>query len=241
MRYKITIEYDGTNYLGWAGSIDRAIEIALLKLTGENVRVYGSGRTDTGVHAMGQVAHFDLNKEFTTKNVITGTNHFLNKNNDMITIVECEMVQNDFHARFSAIKRRYMYRILNREQPSTLDKNRVWHIHKPLNLNTMQECLPLLVGKKDWSCFRASDCQSKSPIKTIDKVDLLQNGNEIIFTIEAKSFLYHQVRNIVGTLVDVGLEKKSVKNFEDIILSKNRSMAGKTAFSGGLYFTKVEY
>jgi tRNA pseudouridine38-40 synthase len=238
-RYKIIIEYDGTNYSGWSGSIDKAIEKAIFNLSKKYVKIFGAGRTDAGVHAIGQVAHFDFDKEISTSKIITGINYFLKINNERITIIDCENVDINFHSRFDAKKRHYKYRILNRPQPTIIDKYRVWHIHKKLNLDKMQQCLPFLIGKKDWSSFRASNCQAKSPIKTIDKVNLYKENDEIIFEIEAKSFLYHQVRNIVGTLVDIGLER--FDNFEYIVDIKDRTKAGKTAPAHALYFMKVEY
>lgn len=261
MRYKITIEYDGTNYSGWQKqdgkiTIQETIEDVIKIMMQEEAEVYGSGRTDAGVHALGQVAHFDLKKEIDPFRLMSGINYHLkvkymsridadydlrNKNIQDIAVVNCEAVDDEFHARFSAKKRFYRYRILNRRQPTALDNNRVWQVYRELNLDRMNEALKFLVGKKDWSSFRDSECQAKSPIKTIDKVNLTKVGDEIIFEIEAKSFLHHMVRNIVGTLVDVGLEKTTVEEFEKIIEAKDRTKAGPTAPAQGLYFVKTEY
>ncbi|MDR0423445.1 MAG: tRNA pseudouridine(38-40) synthase TruA [Rickettsiales bacterium] len=238
--YKITIEYDGTGYLGWADSIDKTVESAIAKLTKEEVKIFGAGRTDAGVHALGQVANFYLTKEFEAEKIPCGLNHFLKEVDASIRIVNCVEVSSDFHARFSAVKRYYRYRILNRPHPSILDQNRVWHLHAKLNFDEMLKTLPLLVGKKDWSCFMSSVCVS-NPIKTIDKVNLFRNNEEIIFEIEAKSFLHHQVRTIMGTIVEVGLGRFTVNDFENIILSKDRTKAGRNAPPYGLYLVKVDY
>lgn len=261
MRYKIIVEYDGTNYSGWQKqkgkkSIQESIESAIRTMTQEIVEVYGSGRTDAGVHALGQVAHFDLSKNIDTFKLMCGINYYLRvqylsqfddyysiikKDVQDIAIVDCEVVDENFHARFSAKKRFYRYRILNKYQPTALNCERVWRVYKALDFKKMQECLPFLIGKRDWSSFRDSDCQAKSPIKTIDKVNLFRNNDEIIFEIEAKSFLHHMVRNIVGTLVDVGLGKTSLEKFQQIIDAKDRTKAGPMAPAQGLYFVKTEY
>lgn len=261
MRYKIIIEYDGTNYCGWQKqegkfSIQQTIEDSIKLTTKEEVEVFGSGRTDAGVHALGQVAHFDIKKEMEPFKLMSAINFYLKSNyisrlesiytekiNNMqdISIINCEIVDNDFHARFSAKKRHYKYRILNRKQPTALENNRVWQIFKKLDFEKMQESLQFLTGKQDWSSFRDSECQAKSPIKTIDKVSLKKEGDEIIFEIEAKSFLHHMVRNIVGTIVEIGLGKITIKDFQNIIASKDRTKAGPTAPSQGLYFVEVLY
>ena len=261
MRYKITIEYDGTNYSGWQKqdgkiTIQETIEDAIKVMTQENVEVYGSGRTDAGVHALGQVAHFDLSKHFDPFRLASGINFYLrvkymsridnsyelrNKDIQDISILNCEIVDKDFHARFLAKKRYYRYKILNRRYPTALENNRVWRVYRELNFNDMHDSLKFLVGKRDWSSFRDSECQAKSPIKTIDRVNLYKIGDEIIFEIEAKSFLHHMVRNIVGTLVDVGLGKTTVNQFKEIIDAKDRTKAGPTAPPQGLYFIKTDY
>lgn len=261
MRYKIIIEYDGTNYEGWQKqtgrfTIQSSLEQAIKLVTKEEVEVFGSGRTDSGVHALGQVAHFDIKKDFEPQKLMSAINFYLksefvskigckylliNMKTQDISVIKCEIVDNDFHARFSAKKRYYEYRILNRRQPTALLNNRVWQIFKELNINNMQEAAKFLIGKRDWSSFRDSQCQAKSPIKTIDKATIFKNNDEIIFKIEAKSFLHHMVRNIVGTIVDVGLEKTSLQQFQEIIDAKDRTKAGPTAPPQGLYFIKVDY
>jgi len=261
MRYKITVEYDGTNYCGWQKQQDRfsiqgTIEDSIRLTTNERVEVFGCGRTDAGVHALAQVAHFDMKKEMDPFKLMSAINFYLKtkyisrinsnyiekcSNIQDISIIDCEVVDDNFHARFSAKKRYYKYRILNRRQPTAIDNNRVWQVFKELDFEKMQNSLQFLVGKRDWSSFRDSECQAKSPIKTIDKVGLVKNGDEIIFEIEAKSFLHHMVRNIVGTLIDVGLKKITVQEFQNIIEAEDRTKAGPTAPPCGLYFVKALY
>lgn len=261
MRYKLTIEYDGTNYCGWQKqqgkfSVEETIEKAVELITGEVVEVYGCGRTDAGVHAISYVAHFDLVKNIEPYRMMSALNFYLRsqylsrtdyiyvgKNDHMqdISILNCEIVDDEFHARFSAKKRLYRYRILNRRQPTAIDSKRVWQVYKELDFDKMQEALQFLTGKRDWSSFRDSDCQAKSPVKTIDKVALRRDGDEIVFEIEAKSFLHHMVRNIVGTLVEIGLGKMSLEQFVAVIGAKDRKKAGPTAPPQGLYFLKVLY
>lgn len=243
-RYKITIEYDGTNYLGWqrqkdGNSIQKSIEKAVESFSGQKATVTGSGRTDAGVHALGQVAHFDLESEHTDYRVMMALNHYLKDKN--IVILGCETVDEKFHARFSAKKRFYKYRILNKKQLSPLRKNRVWEVRKELNIEKMQNAADLLIGEHDFTSFRDSDCQAKSPIKSIDEISIYRKKDEIIFEISAKSFLHHMVRNIVGTLRDVGIGKTSIKSFQKILEAKDRTKAGVTAPACGLYFVRVGY
>lgn len=254
MRYKIIIEYDGTNYNGWQrqkneSSIQESIEKAIQLFSSETVEVFGSGRTDAGVHALGQVAHFDLTKEYEPCKIVSAINFYLkyktcakakkNATTQDITILDCKIVDENFHARFSAKKRYYKYRILNRQQPSAVDY-KLWHIGKKLDFEKMQEALPFLVGNKDWTSFRDTECQAKSPIKTIDKVNLTKNCDEIIFEIEAKSFLHHMVRNIIGTLVEVGLNKITIEELNEIIEAKDRTKAGPTAPPQGLFLVFIK-
>jgi len=261
MRYKITIEYDGTNYSGWQKqegkfTIQETLEKAIKMISGEDTEVFGAGRTDAGVHAFGQVAHFDLKKSMESKKMLGALNFYLKleyssridsnlipkyKYIQDISILNCEIVDENFHARFSAKKRYYRYRILNRREPTALDNNRVWQVYKPLNFEEMQKAMIYLSGKRDWSSFRDSQCQAKSPIKTIDKAILYKSGEEIIFEIEAKSFLHHMIRNIIGTLVDVGLNKINANGFKEVIEANDRKKAGPMAPACGLYFMKVDY
>ena len=243
-KYKITIEYDGSNISGWqrqsnAPSIQQFLEEAIEKFSKEKITVHAAGRTDAGVHALEQVAHFELAAEHPSTVVQRAVNHFLKPN--LIIILSCEIVDSDFHARFSAKKRNYKYIITNRAMPSVLEKNRTWHIHHTLNVEKMQEAALFLIGNHDFTSFRALHCQAASPVKTIDEIKIYQEGEKIFFTLRATSFLHHMVRNIVGSLVMVGLEKWQAEDIKTALEAKDRSKAGPTAPACGLYFTKVEY
>lgn len=266
-RYKLTIEYDGTNYAGWQKqqgrrTIQETIESCINSLTGENAELFVSGRTDAGVHAINQVAHFDLNKYFKIDTIIEGLNFYLGENNRFlinkwkksvgdeflspfllqdITIKNCEIVDENFHARFSSKMRYYKYLILNRYSPSALWQNKAWHIKKELNIEEMNKACKFLIGKYDFSSFRDSQCQAKSPIKTINNCGIFRNDELVIFEINAKSFLHHMIRNIVGTLRDVGIGRTTVAEFKNIIEAKDRKMAGEMAKSCGLYLVKIDY
>ena len=241
--YKIILEYEGTKFVGWqqqenGNSIQGAVQDALFKLSGNKTNVFGAGRTDSGVHAYGQVASFKLEKEIDTDVIRDGLNQHLRPN--LISILVAEKVDEEFHARFSAKKRWYEYRIVNRRSPLTINANRAWCVHKKLNFEEMKIQSSFFIGKYDLNAFRSSDCQSKSTIKTIDNFEIKQNDENIIITVSAKSFLHSQVRIMVGTLVDIGLGKIS-KSISEIISLKKREYAGVTAPPHGLYLTKVEY
>ncbi len=243
-RYKITIEYDGTGTAGWqrqanGSSIQQFIEEAIEQFSKEKVFVYASGRTDAGVHALGQVAHFDLELEHPEYVVQRAVNHFLKPNK--IILIDCQIVDNEFHARFSAKKRNYKYVITNRSTPSVLDLNRTWHIRQKLDIDKMQEAANFLIGSHDFTSFRALHCQAQSPVKTIDEIKIYSEGEKIFFTLRATSFLYHMVRNIVGSLVLVGLGKWQPEDIKIALEARDRGKAGPTAPACGLYFTKVEY
>ena len=243
IRYKITIEYDGTNFIGWQRqdngmSIQSSIENAIFKLSGENVTLFGSGRTDSGVHALGQVAHFDLKKNFNTNNIRDGLNQHLRPK--LIAILKVEKTKNDFHARFSAKKRTYKYILTNRRAPLTVTKNKSWCVHKKLEINKMIKESIFFLGKNDLNAFRSVNCQSETTLRTIDEVDIYEKNNDIIINVSAKSFLHSQIRIMVGTLVEIG--KGKIKNsVKDIIQSKNRERAGITAPACGLYLVKIDY
>jgi tRNA pseudouridine38-40 synthase len=244
MRYKLTIEYDGTSFYGFQiqdalPTIQGEIEKALCKLTFNPVRVYGAGRTDQGVHARGQVAHIDLDKEWDPHKLKFGLNHYLRKT--MVCILNVEPVSDDFHARFGAKYKQYMYRIINRQACLTLDKNRAWHVPVDLNLSLMHEGAQIFVGQHDFSSFRDSDCQAKSPFRTIDKAKVEKEGEEIRIIFEGKSFLHHQVRNMVGTLKLLGQGRFSLSDVENILKAKDRKKAGPTAPSEGLYLMWIDY
>ncbi len=243
-RYKITIEYLGTNLAGWqrqanALSIQEILEEAIFKFSGEKVTLYAAGRTDAGVHALAQVAHFDLLKFHAPYTVMQAINHFTKHH--PVGVVACEQVSEDFHARFSARARHYRYRVINRSGKVVLDLDRAWWIRPTLNVKQMQEGAKYLLGNHDFTSFRATHCQAKSPIKTLSQLDIERVGAEINFYLSAPSFLHHMVRNIVGTLTLVGLGKWQANDVKLALEAKKREAAGITAPAGGLYFTKVDY
>lgn len=246
MRYKISIEYDGTNLVGWqkqceGPSAQEYLEHAIYGFSRQETEVFAAGRTDAGVHALGQVAHFDLDAEFSEYKVQEGINAWLRDLEAPVAVFNVEKVSNDFHARFSAKGRGYIYRILNRRGPSPLRYNRVWTVSFPLNIEAMRQGARYLLGHHDFSAFRGAGCQAKSPIKTLDKLDIEQNGDEIIFIVEARSFIYHQVRNMVGTLQEVGRGKRQPEDVKRILESADRTKAGVSAPACGLYLNKVMY
>ena len=244
MRYKITVEYDGTDLVGWqkqkeGPSVQVFLEKAINGFSHQNTEVFGAGRTDAGVHAIGQVAHFDLPEAMDTFQMRASFNALLRPN--PIAVLSVEEVSDDFHVRFSAKQRSYIYKILNRQAPAVLDKNRVWQVGLPLNVSEMQKAAHLLLGKHDFSTFRDSECQAKSPVKTLDELSISKRGDYIFFLVRAKSFLHHQVRNMVGSLVEVGLGKWTVDDFHETMHACDRTKGGPTAPASGLYFQSVLY
>ena len=242
-KFKILIEYDGSNYVGWqrqnnGNSIQSSLERAVYQLTGEKIFLFGAGRTDAGVHALGQVAHFNLKKEFKTHNIQDGLNQYLRP--QPIAILEAEKIHQDFHARFSAKKRTYEYIITNRRPPLTIKKNISWGVFKKLDIKKMKFEAEFFKGKHDLEAFRSIHCQSNSAIKTIDNIIIINENNDIIITVSAKSFLHSQVRIMVGTLVEIG-KGKITESINEIIQKEKRSQAGITAPACGLYLIKVEY
>ena len=241
-RYKINLEYDGTDLIGWqtnqdGPSVQSLVEDAIFKFCGENVEVYSAGRTDAGVHAISMVAHFDLMRDQDEQTVMRAMNFYLV--NKPVAVLSCEKVRDDFHARFSCVARHYKYVVINRSAPVVLDKNRVWWVPQKLDVDAMKTAAQKLIGKHDFTSFRAAQCQAKSPIKTLDSVSITQNGKEIIFEFSARSFLHHQVRNMVGTLVEIGMGKPY--DIDKIFDAKDRSAAGITAPASGLYFVAADY
>ena len=249
MRYKLTIEYDGTAYCGLQRQFDIAqksiMEVlakAIFNLSAQEVKIFASGRTDAGVHAFGQVVHFDLDKNFDAYQMVMGLNHHLR--DELISVLSCDIVDENFHARFSAKMRHYQYRIINRRGVLVLNKNRAWHVGKKLDVEAMKQAAKYLIGQHDFSSFRDSECQAQSPIRSLDKIEISQNGEngeEIILHFSARSFLHHMVRNIVGTLVYVGLEKFLVDDVKKILEAKDRKKSGPNAPAYGLYFAGVDY
>ena len=243
-RWKLTIEYDGRPFSGWqlqehAPSVQQTLEEAILRMSGETVRVHASGRTDAGVHALGQVIHFDLEKPFVGLKLREALNFHLRP--APIAVLQAEAVSDDFHARLSSIGRSYIFRIINRRAPLTLDQGRAWHVKRPLDAEAMHEAAQVLVGKHDFSSFRASLCQAKSPVKTLDSISVARTGEEIRISVAARSFLHHQVRNMVGTLEMVGAGRWNADDIRRILEARNRSAAGPTCPPDGLYFIESRY
>lgn len=243
-RYKLLIEYDGTGFYGWQMqareiSVQGVLEAAFRTLHGVDITVYGAGRTDTGVHALGQVAHVDLPKAwdpFVLRNALNG-----NVRPHRVSVLEAQEVDEDFHARFSAVKRRYLFRILNRRSPPALDFNKVWHVPTALDAAAMHEGAQYLIGKHDFTTFRAADCQAKSPMKTLDRFDVSRYGEEIEIHAEARSFLHHQVRSMVGSLKFVGEGKWPPIKMKKALDAKDRAACGVVAPPQGLYLVSVGY
>jgi tRNA pseudouridine38-40 synthase len=243
-RYKLTIEYDGGPFVGWqrqenGRSVQQAIEEAIAAFSGEQVGVRGAGRTDSGVHALGQVAHVDLTAEWDDDTVRDATNAKLKP--DPVAILAAVRVADDFDARFSAWRRHYLYRILNRRSPPVLDRGRVWWVTSPLEAAAMHEAAQSLVGNHDFTSFRSSECQAKSPVKTLDRLDVSREGEEVIVRASARSFLHNQVRAMVGTLRKVGDGKWPVSAVAEILEAKDRAGAGPVAPPEGLYLVAVDY
>lgn len=243
-RYKITIEYDGTPFVGWqrqaAGvSIQGAIETALTAFSGEEARLRAAGRTDAGVHARGQVAHFDLVQPRDTLRIREALNYHLKP--APIAVLDCIAVADDFDARFSAVKRHYLYRILNRRARPALDQNRVWWVSVPLDAERMAAAARFLVGNHDFTTFRAAQCQAKSAVKTLDRLDVVRDGDEVQIRASARSFLHHQVRSMVGTLKHVGDGRWGVDDVRRALEACDRSACGVVAPASGLYLVGVDY
>ena len=245
-RYKLTIEYDGTGLAGWQRqndqpSVQEYLEEAVAKLTGKTHEMVAAGRTDAGVHAMAQVVHVDIDKEMTPYNIVHGINFHLLPLTEQVVAVHAEPVADDFHARFSATSRSYFYRIINRSARLGIARNRAWHIPEALDTKAMHAAAQLLVGHHDFTTFRSSICQAKSPIKTIDKLSVERVGEEIHVYTQSRSFLHHQVRNMVGTLRFIGNGKWTEKDLQEALDAKDRKRGGETAPACGLYFLNVTY
>jgi len=243
-RYRLTIEYDGAPFVGWqrqaeGASVQGVLENAIEKLSGARVTVHGAGRTDAGVHALGQVAHFDLDKEFTPDKVRDALNHHVRPS--PVVVLDAAAVTEDFHARFSACQRHYLFRILNRRAPSALDAGKVWHVPVKLDADAMHHAAQGLVGSHDFTTFRATECQAQSPVKTLDRIDVSRRGEEIHITTNARSFLHHQVRSFVGSLKLVGEGKWNAHDLEVALEARDRSACGPVCPPDGLYLVNVEY
>jgi tRNA pseudouridine38-40 synthase len=243
-RYKILIEYDGAPFAGWqyqdnAPSVQRAIMTAIEAFSGEKVMVQGAGRTDAGVHALGQVAHFDLASERPTDTIRDAINAHLRPH--PVAILSAEKVAGDFDARRSAVRRHYLYRIANRRPDLALDRGRAWRVPRPLDAGAMRGAAQRLVGKHDFTTFRSTECQAKSPEKTLDRLDVSQAGDEIHISAVARSFLHNQVRSMVGSLEVVGSGKWSADDLARALAARDRTACGPVAPPEGLYLVRVDY
>lgn len=243
-RYKLTIEYDGSDFHGWQKqanvvSVQQVLEAAIRSFSGEEVTLYVAGRTDAGVHARANAAHFDLQKETTADVVRDALNAYVRPHR--VAVVEAAQVPDGFHARLDAVSRSYRYHIINRRAPTALLADKAWHVIKPLDLQPMREAVGLILGKHDFSTFRAHGCQANSPLRTLDRLDIGREGEMVTFHVTARSFLYHQVRNMVGTLMMVGTGQWSVVDFETAFKACDRRAGGPTAPAEGLIFWEVSY
>jgi tRNA pseudouridine38-40 synthase len=243
-RYRLTLEYDGSAYNGFQAQTDQptvqgSVEAAITAFCGETVRLAAAGRTDTGVHATGQVISLDLEKAWPAQTVMNALNAHLV--GEAISVLDCEGVEDDWHARFSATGRRYLYRILNRPGPPALDAGRVWHMRKSMDADAMHAAAQVLVGLHDFTTFRDVNCQSKSPEKTLDVATVRRVGEEVHLVFEARSFLHRQVRSMTGTLAEVGLGRWTIDDVATALAARDRAACGPVAPSAGLYLTGVRY
>ena len=243
-RYALTIEYDGGSYFGWQRqegleTIQGAIETAAKKIAGRAVDVYGSGRTDAGVHALAQIAHIDFPKEMRADKLRDALNYHLGDH--PIAILDAQLCGDEFHARFDATNREYLYRICPRRPHLALEAGRVWRVPYKIDADMMHEAAQALVGEHDFTSFRDGQCQAKSPIKTLDRITVLRAAGEVHITVKARSFLHKQVRSIVGTLNEVGRGKWQPRQVAKALAAKNRTACGPVAPPDGLYLVKVSY
>ncbi|MFZ3032970.1 MAG: tRNA pseudouridine(38-40) synthase TruA [Parvibaculum sp.] len=243
-RYKLTIEYDGANFFGWqsqkgGGAVQDVLEDAIEKLCGTRLRVQAAGRTDAGVHALGQVAHLDLENEMRPDRLRDALNALMRPH--PVSIVEAEEAPDTFEARFSAIRRHYLYRIVNRRAPLTLDRGQAWLVNKPLDAEAMHDAAQALVGTHDFTTFRSTLCQAKSPVKTMEELSVSRYGEDIEIIARSRSFLHNQVRSIVGSLKLVGEGKWTRRDLERALKAKDRAACGPVSPPDGLYLLKVDY
>ncbi len=241
-RFRITLEYDGTDLIGWqenrqGPSVQSILRDAIFAFCAVRPSIVAAGRTDAGVHALGMVAHFDLDGAFDANTVMSAVNFYLT--DKPVVVLSCDVVEDDFNARFDCVARHYRYVVLNRRAAPVLNKNRVWWVPRELDVDAMRVAATRLMGHHDFTSFRATQCQAKSPIKTLDTCNIMTDGDNVIFEFSARSFLHHQVRNMVGTLVEIGLGKPY--DIDEIFAAHNRSAAGPTAPASGLYFISADY
>ena len=243
-RYKLTLEYDGTPFVGWqmqenGASVQGRLAEAIKAFSGEDTIPRGAGRTDAGVHALGQIAHFDLAKDWACDKVRDALNAQLRP--DPISVLACESVPEGFEARFSATARHYLYRVVNRRSPLALDRDRAWHVIQPLDADVMHAAAQVLIGHHDFTTFRSTECQAPSPMKTLDRLAVTRHGEEVRIEASARSFLHNQVRSMVGSLKLVGDGKWTASDLEKALQARDRSACGPVAPSCGLYLMKVDY
>lgn len=243
-RYRLTIEYDGRPYNGFQAqasqpSVQGAIETAVAAFSGQKIRIAAAGRTDTGVHATAQVVHVDLERDWPAQTVMNALNAHLVR--EAVSVLDAALVSDDWHARFSANERRYLYRILNRPAPPALDQGKVWHVKKPIDAEAMHAAAQHLVGLHDFTTFRDMACQAKSPLKTLDVARVLRVGDEVHLVFEARSFLHRQVRSMTGTLAEVGVGRWTAEDVREALEAKDRTACGPVAPADGLYLTGVGY
>ncbi|MCW3798796.1 tRNA pseudouridine(38-40) synthase TruA [Sphingomonas sp. BN140010] len=243
-RWKLILEWDGAPFMGWqrqdhGPSVQAAVERAARAMTGEEVRAQAAGRTDAGVHAVGMAAHIELAKELTAHRLREGLNALLRP--DPVAVLSAEPVADDWHARFSCVGRRYLYRISNRRAPLTLDRGKAWRIGLPLDVAAMREAAALLVGRHDFTTFRSVHCQSDSPVKTLDRLEVQQVGDEVHVHAAARSFLHHQVRSMVGCLALVGQGQWTPDDMRGALEARDRAALGLNAPAEGLYFVEALY
>ncbi|MBT4934279.1 MAG: tRNA pseudouridine(38-40) synthase TruA [Rhodospirillaceae bacterium] len=243
-RFKLTIEYDGSGFVGWQRQengfgVQQALEEAVTAFSGETPRVFGAGRTDSGVHALGQVGHFDLQGDFSTDTVRDALNYHMR--NVPAVVLEAALVDDEFHSRFSATGRSYIYKIVNRRAPLSIDKGHCWWIPVPLDAEAMHEAAKVLIGKHDFTSFRATNCQADSPLRTLNTLRVERQDEMILIHAQARSFLHHQVRNFTGSLKRVGTGKWTATDLKAALEARDRRVAGETAPADGLYLTAVSY
>lgn len=244
MRYKLTIEYDGGPFHGWqrlpdAPTVQGALEDAVEKLTGTRSGVIGAGRTDSGVHATGQIAHVDIEKPFDAFKLSEALNAHVRP--QPISVLQAEIAAPAFHARFDAVRRHYVYLLINRRAPLALERGKAWRIGVELDIEAMNAAAAKLIGQHDFTTFRDGKCQAKSPIKTLDIANVTRSGERVAFSFVAQSFLHRQVRSMVGTLVEVGLGKMTPEDVAAVLAAKDRAQCGPVAPSDGLCLTHVDY
>jgi tRNA pseudouridine38-40 synthase len=243
-RYRLTLEYDGGPYRGFQAqgdlpTVQGAVERAVLAFTGETLRLQAAGRTDTGVHATGQVVHVDLEKDWPAQTVRNALNAHLV--DEAVVVLEAEVAPEGWHARFSATERRYLYRILNRPAPPALDRGRVWHVRTPLDADAMHAAAQVLVGHHDFTTFRDLACQAKSPVKTLDVAEVRRRGEEVWLSFASRSFLHRQVRSMTGTLAEVGVGRWTAQDVKAALEARDRRACGPVAPASGLSLTGVAY